>query len=66
MAYDLGNGVTLNSWIDRELQLFGDGDHGGGPTRTILDRGIRWADPKVSFPGAQFRQRAGLLRSGGA
>jgi len=61
MAYDLRNGVTLTPGLTDELQLFGDGDHGGGPTRTILDRGIRWSDPKVSFPALNFGSAQGFF-----
>jgi alpha-mannosidase len=26
------------------MDLYGIGDHGGGPTRAILDEGFHWAD----------------------
>ena len=45
------------------MDLYGIGDHGGGPTRTILDEGYRWAGkdggvtglitPKIEFGTAQ-------------
>jgi alpha-mannosidase len=61
MAYDLGNGINLTPGLKEELQLFGNGDHGGGPTRTILDRGIRWSDPNVSFPTLKFGSAQGFF-----
>ena len=43
------------------MDLYGIGDHGGGPTRAILDEGMHWADaacdpkvmPKMEFGTAQ-------------
>jgi alpha-mannosidase len=61
MAYDLRNGKTLTPGLTEELQLFGNGDHGGGPTRTILDRGILWSDPHVSFPKLNFGSAQGFF-----
>ena len=61
MAYDLARGVSLTPGLTEELQLFGNGDHGGGPTRTILDRGIRWSDPNVSFPKLNFGSAQGFF-----
>jgi alpha-mannosidase len=29
------------------MDLYGIGDHGGGPTRAILDQGAHWADPSM-------------------
>ena len=36
------------------MDLYGIGDHGGGPTRAILDEGFHWAAP--SQPGARRRR----------
>ncbi len=61
MAYDLLKGSTLNPGLQEGLQLFGEGDHGGGPTRTILDRGIKWSDPKIVFPTLNFGSAQGFF-----
>ena len=29
------------------MDLYGIGDHGGGPTRAILDQGVHWSDPSM-------------------
>ena len=29
------------------MDLYGIGDHGGGPTRAILDQGVHWAEPSM-------------------
>jgi len=36
------------------MYLYGIGDHGGGPTRTMLDQGIRLMKPDVVFPKVEF------------
>jgi alpha-mannosidase len=39
------------------MDLYGIGDHGGGPTRAILDQGFHWAIPSVPpkvIPNMQF------------
>jgi alpha-mannosidase len=36
------------------LHLYGIGDHGGGPTRTMLDRADRLRDPNTVFPQVDF------------
>ena len=30
------------------MDLYGVGDHGGGPTRAMLDEGFRWAQPDAA------------------
>lgn len=36
------------------LHLFGVGDHGGGPTREMLDTAKKWMSPDAVFPNLQF------------
>src|SRR5713226_2320908 len=36
------------------LHLYGVGDHGGGPTRTMLDNAVRWMKPDVVYPNIRF------------
>jgi len=36
------------------LHLYGIGDHGGGPTRAMLDAALRWQDRPNSFPKLAF------------
>jgi alpha-mannosidase len=36
------------------MHLYGVGDHGGGPTRTMLDNAARWMSPNAVFPKLQF------------
>jgi alpha-mannosidase len=54
LAYQLGLGATHNPGLTQALNLFGEGDHGGGPTRDMLDRGIGWSEPGLVFPKLRF------------
>ena len=54
LAHQLGLGASHNPGLTQALNLFGEGDHGGGPTRDMLDRGIRWSEPGRVFPKLQF------------
>jgi alpha-mannosidase len=55
LAYDLGRAGSQNPGMTEVLHLFGEGDHGGGPTRDMLDAGIRWASkPEATFPKMNF------------
>lgn len=54
LAYALGLGYSHNPGLTETLNLFGEGDHGGGPTRDMLDRGIRWSKPGLVFPKIHF------------
>ena len=36
------------------MYLYGVGDHGGGPTRTMLDQANRLRDPNTVFPKIEF------------
>jgi alpha-mannosidase len=36
------------------MHLYGVGDHGGGPTRAMLDEVVRLQDPSVTFPPISF------------
>ena len=36
------------------MDLYGVGDHGGGPTRDVLDQGLHWMDPQTIAPKMRF------------
>jgi alpha-mannosidase len=40
--------------MEEMMDLYGVGDHGGGPTRAILDEGQHWAQPARVMPKMQF------------
>jgi len=43
------------------MHLFGVGDHGGGPTRDMLDNGLRLQSPDVVYPKLEFGTAAGFF-----
>jgi alpha-mannosidase len=63
LAYQLGLGASHNPGLTQSLNLFGEGDHGGGPTRDMLDRGIRWSKPGLVFPKLNFGSAQGFFSS---
>ncbi len=47
--------TRLCSGYQKQMLLYGVGDHGGGPTRTMLDAALRWQkSPKAAFPKLKF------------
>lgn len=40
--------------LDVMMHLYGIGDHGGGPTRFMLDEGKKWMNPAQPFPKVIF------------
>jgi len=44
------------------LHLYGVGDHGGGPTRTMLDNAARLMQPDVVYPKLQFSTAASFFQ----
>jgi alpha-mannosidase len=49
MARDLAATVKITG-LPEMLHLYGIGDHGGGPTRNMLESGRRWQAPERLFP----------------
>jgi alpha-mannosidase len=54
MASDLATAIDLNPGQREMMHLYGIGDHGGGPTRDMLDSGMRWMEPNKVYPHLQF------------
>jgi alpha-mannosidase len=48
------NKLGENKDSPQMLYLYGIGDHGGGPTRTMLDEANRLRDPNTVFPKIEF------------
>jgi alpha-mannosidase len=49
-----GSKIGENKESPQMLYLYGIGDHGGGPTRTMLDQANRLRDPNTVFPKIEF------------
>jgi len=45
------------------MHLYGVGDHGGGPTRTMLDNATRLMSPDVVYPKLQFGTAKGFFEN---
>ena len=47
--------------LDTIMHLYGIGDHGGGPTRFMLDEGKKWMNPAQPFPKVIFSTAQGFF-----
>ena len=54
LAKDMASLRRYSPGITDLLDLYGVGDHGGGPTRTMLDEGVHWMEPKKIVPREEF------------
>ncbi|HEY0784787.1 MAG TPA: glycoside hydrolase family 38 C-terminal domain-containing protein, partial [Acidobacteriaceae bacterium] len=45
LSLDLARARQQAPGLDSMMDLYGVGDHGGGPTRAMLDEGMRWSEP---------------------
>ncbi len=50
ISADVARAKELNPGVPEMMHLYGIGDHGGGPTRSMLDSGMHWTDPKMVVP----------------
>jgi alpha-mannosidase len=54
LSVDLAQARTYAPGMTNMLDLFGVGDHGGGPTRAMLDEGLHWMQNNKVVPKMQF------------
>ncbi|MGA2947722.1 MAG: glycoside hydrolase family 38 C-terminal domain-containing protein [Candidatus Sulfotelmatobacter sp.] len=54
LADDLATARKQSPGLTEMLDLYGVGDHGGGPTRAILDEGVHWMQPDKIVPPMRF------------
>jgi alpha-mannosidase len=54
LSNDLVHARSVNPGLDDMLDLYGVGDHGGGPTRALLDEGLQWMQPDRVVPKMKF------------
>ena len=54
LSADLVTARNLAPGLTELMDLYGVGDHGGGPTRDILDEGVRWMQPDKVAPKMEF------------
>ena len=53
-----GQGAKVSPGMTQMMDLFGVGDHGGGPTRAMLDEGLHWMEPGEVAADEAVRHRA--------
>jgi alpha-mannosidase len=54
LAVDLATARKQAPGLPSIMDLYGVGDHGGGPTRAMLDEGMHWAQPDKIIPKMEF------------
>jgi alpha-mannosidase len=54
LANDLASARQFSPGMNDMMDLYGVGDHGGGPTRTMLDEGLHWMEPDKVFPHEEY------------
>lgn len=54
LSNDLAHARTVAPGLNNMLDLYGVGDHGGGPTRSLLDEGLQWMGPDRIVPKMKF------------
>ncbi len=54
ISKDVAIARKLNPGLPEMMHLYGIGDHGGGPTRSMLDSGMHWTSPDRVAPPMRF------------
>ena len=62
LAQDLASARERAPGLTDMLDLYGVGDHGGGPTRAMLDEGLHWMQPDKVVPGMRFSTASDYFR----
>jgi alpha-mannosidase len=62
MAEDFNVARRENPGLPAMMHLYGIGDHGGGPTRSMLDEAAAWMQPGKVFPAERYGTAEAYLR----
>jgi len=54
LSNDLATARKFAPGLNEMMDLYGIGDHGGGPTRAVLDEGAHWTQPDKVVPQMKF------------
>ena len=54
LSRDLATARQRSPGMLEMMDLYGVGDHGGGPTRAMLDQGLHWMEANKSIPKEEF------------
>jgi alpha-mannosidase len=60
LAQDIADYVPADNFPEI-MHLYGVGDHGGGPTRQMLDEAVRLKEPATAFPKLEFGTARGFF-----
>lgn len=63
MAKDFAAVRKDNPGATEIMHLYGVGDHGGGPTRAMLDAGVQWMNPDKAYAHVQFGSALSFFQS---
>jgi alpha-mannosidase len=59
LSEDLATALQFSPGLTDMMDLYGVGDHGGGPTRAMLDQGFHWADQTANSDGVTPKYQFG-------
>ena len=59
LSENLAQAREFSPGLTSMMDLYGIGDHGGGPTRAMLDQGFHWADQTASGDGVTPKYQFG-------
>ncbi len=54
LSRDMASARQLSPGMTEMMDLYGVGDHGGGPTRAMLDEGDHWMEPEKVVPHEEY------------
>jgi alpha-mannosidase len=54
LANDMAFSRTVDNGIRNIMDLYGVGDHGGGPTLALLNEGLQWMQPDRTIPKMEY------------
>jgi alpha-mannosidase len=63
LSADLADARKKATGMTEMMDLYGVGDHGGGPTRAILDEGEQWANASAVRPPAMPKFQFGVAQT---
>lgn len=62
LSENLAQARQFSPGLTDMMDLYGVGDHGGGPTRAMLDQGFHWADQTASGDGVTPKYQFGTAQ----
>jgi alpha-mannosidase len=63
MAKNYAQAALMNPGTRELMHLYGVGDHGGGPTRVMVNQGLHWEQPDKVYPHLEFGTALSFFQS---